>query len=118
LLQGEFDLYGEHHSCLQKIQVRAPGIRAEACWDTENTGDVDLDLHMGNLGYGTCPQQGWATTCPRQDCYYADCKSGSSGKPAWYSATTPASACVGWGSAASGGNCGNPRLDRDIVSCD
>ena len=33
----------------------------------------------------------------------------------WYSAS-PTSACVGWGSLASGA-CPNPRLDRDNVSC-
>ena len=109
LLQGEFDLYGEHVSCQQKIKVRAPGIRAEACWDTEGAG-VDLDLHMSKVdGFQTCPDKGWSGTCANQDCYYSSCTSGKF--PAWYP-NSPASACEGWGSQTTGG-CGNPRLDRD-----
>jgi len=115
IVQSDFDLYGQHYSCSQKIQVRAPGIRAEACWDT--VGNVDIDLHMAKLDHATCAQKGWSDTCAQQDCYYANCKSASFGsKPNWF-ADSPSSSCVGWGSAASGA-CGNPRLDRDNISCD
>lgn len=120
LLQGEFDLYGQHHSCQIKVQVRAPGIRAEACWDTEDSGTnhADLDLHVAKVnGFSSCATKGWSDNCPTEDCYYANCKNTSFGTaPAWY-ADSPASACVGWGSAASGTSCGNPRLDRDLISC-
>jgi len=122
VLQGEFDLYNVHHTCTVKIQVRAPGIRAEACWDTEDNGTnhADLDLHVAKVnGFSQCAtSHGWSDTCSREDCYYANCKDTSFGtKPAWYS-DSPASACVGWGSAAMGQACGNPRLDRDLISCD
>jgi hypothetical protein len=73
---------------------------------------------VAKIDYGTCDQKGWTRTCPGQDCYYGNCKSGSSGRPAWYPPTANSAKCVGWGSAATGANCGNPRLDRDIVSCD
>ena len=111
LLQGEFDLYGTHYSCLQKIQVRAPGIRAETCWDTEKD-DVDLDLHMAKVdGFSSCPKKGWSGTCANQDCYYSGCYGGSS--PSWGYTASALTACEGWGSQATGGSCGNPRLDRD-----
>jgi hypothetical protein len=115
LLQGEFDLMGKRYSCVQKVQVRAPGVRAEACWDT--VGRVDLDLHFAKLnGFSRCAQQGWSETCQKQDCYFANCR-GTEGAshPAWYGDSAD-SACIGWGSGAAG-RCPNPRLDRDIVSC-
>ncbi len=109
LLQGEFDLFGKHYSCSQRIEVRAPGIRAEACWDTEGQG-VDLDLHVARVdGFASCASKGWLDTCPNQDCYYSTCYGNKS--PAWFGASQ-ASACQGWGSQASGA-CSNPRLDCD-----
>lgn len=114
-LQGEFDLNGEHFSCQQKIHVRAPGIRAEACWDTEGQA-VDLDLHMAKLStVGGCAQSGWSRTCEAQDCYYGNCK-GTANSPNWYPANTDASVCHGWGSKTLT-DCLNPRLDRDVISC-
>ena len=108
-LQGEFDLKGTHYVCQQKIQVRAPGIRAEACWDTEGSGD-DLDLHVARVdGFGACSKKGWSDSCSNEDCYYGNCVNAS---PAWYTASA-ASACHGWGSQTTSSTCGNPRLDRD-----
>jgi hypothetical protein len=110
LLEGEFDLFGKHYSCEQKIEVRAPGIRAEACWDTEPQG-IDLDLHVARVdGFSTCPKKGWSGTCINQDCYYSTCIDGSS--PQWFTSTPQSSACQGWGSQTQG-TCYNPRLDRD-----
>jgi hypothetical protein len=121
LLQSDFDLYGQHHSCQIKVQVRAPGIRAEGCWDTEDTGagHADLDLHVAKVnGFDTtCVNTtGWSDGCPDEDCYYGNCKYSGSG-PQWY-ADSPATACVGWGSLATGPTCTNPRLDRDLIDCD
>jgi hypothetical protein len=114
LIQGEFELNGQQYSCQQKIQVRAPGIRAEACWDTVGPS-IDLDLHMAQVTYAnTCPDTGWTSTCPKQDCYYGNCKGGSS--PGWYPPNASTSACQGWGSKTTG-TCFNPRLDRDLISC-
>jgi hypothetical protein len=107
-LTGEFDLGGKHYSCTEKVQVRAPGIRAEACWDTEGSGD-DLDLHVARVdGYGGCAKKGWSNSCASEDCYYNNCVNSS---PGWYGASG-AAACQGWGSQTTG-TCGNPRLDRD-----
>ncbi len=104
---GEFTLNSKSYSCQQKIQVRAPGIRAEACWDTEGQS-VDLDLHMAQVTYGaTCANNGWNATCANQDCYFANCKSGS---PNWFPPNPSTSACQGWGSKTTGA-CNNPRLE-------
>jgi hypothetical protein len=83
IVQGEFDLDGKTYSCTQKVQVRAPGIRAELCWDT--VGNRDIDLHFARLQGNTCTTRGWTTTCMNtngsiQDCYYASsssCPNGS-----------------------------------------
>ncbi len=112
-VEGEFDLNGQHYSCQQKIQVRAPGIRAEACWDTEGQS-VDLDLHMAQVTYGaSCAKKGWNGTCANQDCYFANCKSAS---PNWFPPNPSTAVCQGWGSKTTGA-CNNPRLDRDLISC-
>jgi hypothetical protein len=89
--------------------VRAPGIRAEACWDTEAAG-VDLDLHVAKVdGFATCPKKGWTDTCATEDCHYGNCYGDNT--LSWYPASA-SSACQGWGSQTSG-TCNNPRLDRD-----
>jgi hypothetical protein len=109
LVEGEFDLNGQHYSCQQKVQVRAPGIRAELCWDTMAD---DIDLHMAQTTFGNqCANKGWWATCPKQDCYFSNCKGSSSG-PNWFPATANSDACKGWGSLQAG-SCTNPRLDRD-----
>jgi hypothetical protein len=111
IVTGEFDVGGQHHSCSQKIQVRAPGIRAEACWDTEGQ-NVDLDIHMSRVdGFSSCAQKGWSDVCASEDCYYGSCY--GSDNDNWGYASSPATACVGWGSQSNGGGCNNPRLDRD-----
>jgi hypothetical protein len=127
LVQGEFTLGGVTQSCIQKVQVRAPGIRAELCWDT--VGSVDLDLHFARLQGTSCSfgSHGWASTCDPgllgnpilQDCHFAGCDSSGSA-PGWGYVNSPDSACIGWGSArttTSSQRCTNPRLDRDNVSC-
>ncbi len=109
IVTGEFDLFGKHYACTQKIAVRAPGIRAEACWDTETAG-VDLDLHVARVdGFASCPKKGWSETCATEDCYYGSCYGGNA--LSWYPPSA-SSACQGWGSQTSGA-CNNPRLDRD-----
>lgn len=112
IVTGEFDLEGRHYACNQKVQVRAPGVRAEACWST--AGSVDLDLHVAvtnRAPFTFCDKKGWSDTCEDQDCYYGNCKNDVS----WYG-DSPASACVGWGSKSTGAVCKNPRLDRDLIS--
>ncbi|MGV3621411.1 MAG: hypothetical protein ACO1OB_11375 [Archangium sp.] len=127
VVQGEFTLDGKSYACTQKIQVRAPGVRAELCWDTvgglNGTDGNDIDLHFARLQGMTCANQGWVTTCVNsdnstQDCHYlgtSGCASG--GDPKWGYTASPASSCLGWSSKRSV-NCANPRLDRDNVRCD
>jgi hypothetical protein len=107
------------YTCTVQIQVRAPGLRAEACWSTEGQGD-DLDLHMAKVnGFSSeCPnKQAWSDIdCPdkNEDCYYAECYSKDGDSVDWGYPKSAASACNGWGSQTTGTQpCGNPRLDRD-----
>ncbi len=137
LLTASWELNGQPYSCTVQVQVRAPGLRAEACWATEGQGD-DLDLHMAKVdGFATkCPNtMGWSDidcSSADEDCFYSDCygaagsggsggSSGSGGSGGgggdsvdWGYPTSPAASCNGWGSQTTGGGaCGNPRLDRD-----
>ncbi len=128
-VQGEFDLSGTHYVCTQKVRVRAPGVRAELCWDTVGGQGLsdgnDIDLHFARLQGTSCANKGWDTVCSNnaigllQDCYYfvaSGCPTGS-GPPGWGYANSPNSACQGWGSKRGAGVCTNPRLDRDNVTC-
>lgn len=134
VVQGEFDLNGQHYVCTQKVEVRAPGIRAELCWDTVGsfTGGNDIDLHLARAQGLTCANPGWSTTCSQgtgtsqsyADCWYnssSGCRDYSSHGPNWGYSNSPDSACQGWASARSATGtqkCTNPRLDRDNISCD
>ena len=121
IVQGEFTLDGRSYSCTQKVQVRAPGIRAELCWD--NVGSNDVDLHFARLQGNTCTTRGWTTTCMNgngsvQDCYYStlsSCPNGST-TTGWGYTASATTACQGWSSTRTSA-CSNPRLDRDNVSC-
>ena len=126
VVQGEFDLQGKHYVCTQKVQVRAPGIRAELCWDS--VGGNDIDLHFARLQGVSCAAKGWDTVCPQgqtyQDCWYdgrSGCRDTSSAPgPNWGYTDSPATACSGWSSKRGTGGlgCTNPRLDKDNISCD
>jgi hypothetical protein len=124
-VQGEFDLNGQHYVCTQKVQVRAPGVRAELCWDTVGgigTGGNDIDLHFARLQGTTCSTKGWDQTCNagEQDCYYLNCQDTVFGPPpAWGYADSATTACHGWGSKRDPTSaCTNPREDHDNVTCD
>ncbi|MDP2273702.1 MAG: hypothetical protein Q8N23_23305 [Archangium sp.] len=127
IVQGEFTLDGETYSCTQKVQVRAPGIRAELCWDTVgglSSGGNDIDLHFARLQGTTCTTHGWNATCMNtngsvEDCYWAGasrCANGST-DPGWGYTDSAMSACRGWSSKRTS-SCTNPRLDLDNVRCD
>ena len=123
LLDASWTLDGKQYTCSLKVQVRAPGLRAEACWDTEGAGGHDdLDLHMAKVSnFPKCATEVWSdqstkATCnaANEDCYYGDCVASEFGHTNWGYATSPASACAGWGSQTAGvTSCNNPRLDRD-----
>ncbi len=120
IVQGEFTLDGKSYSCTQKVQVRAPGIRAELCWDT--VGGIggagnDIDLHFARLQGVTCATKGWTNICPTQDCYYNSGCADGRGTPGWGYTQSAATACQGWSSKRTSA-CDNPRLDRDNVQCD
>ncbi|MFO0678895.1 MAG: hypothetical protein U0169_20370 [Polyangiaceae bacterium] len=131
VVQGEWDLGGKHYVCTQKVEVRAPGIRAELCWDTvgggllSTEGGNDIDLHFARLQGVTCAKQGWDSTCSsggaQQDCYWnssSKCTSGSTNANWGYANAASSSICTGWSSPRSASTtCTNPRLDKDNVSC-
>lgn len=116
LVKGEFDLSGKHYECTVKVQVRAPGIRAEACWTPMPN---DVDLHVARLQGGSAPH-GWFTTAgnsPGDDCYYnSKCAKGGGGQN-WGYTVSPNTACQGWGSRRGTAACQNPRLDSDNIQC-
>ncbi len=124
VLTASWTFDGQPYTCTVQIGVRAPGLRAEACWDTEAQGD-DLDLHMAKVnGFSTkCPNtQAWsdlACASENEDCYWEECYSGPGARPGgdavteWGFASSLSTACTGWGSQSTGASCGNPRLDRD-----
>jgi hypothetical protein len=121
LVQGEWDDAGGHHACTVKVQVRAPGIRAELCWAPMPN---DLDLHLARLQNKSCNVHGWFETCASDettdDCYYLSACSGtfSTDPSPWGYPQSPPSACLGWGSSRTVDTCDNPRLDQDNISCD
>ncbi|MBI5537391.1 MAG: hypothetical protein HY898_32005 [Deltaproteobacteria bacterium] len=130
ILKGKFELQGKNYECTLKVQVRAPGIRAELCWDTAgDDGNNDVDLHFARLqGNSGCAQHGWFLPCDSapnaDDCYYnssSGCTSGDD--PGWGYADSHKAACHGWGSLRGTPGfpdnfpCTNPRLDRDNISC-
>ncbi|GMU61998.1 MAG: hypothetical protein AMXMBFR34_37610 [Myxococcaceae bacterium] len=131
IVQGEFLLNGQQYTCTQKVQVRAPGIRAELCWDTvggtSGTQGNDIDLHFARLQGVSCSSQGWDEECISggglQDCYYLNasgCVSNSFSGPGWGYADSADSACLGWSSKRNPNGtqgCTNPRLDRDNIRC-
>lgn len=126
VVQGEFKLEGQSYTCTQKVQVRAPGIRAELCWDS--VGDNDIDLHVARLQGVSCSTQGWNQTCGQtyghQDCFWnseSGCTSDAASGPTWGYNPSPDSACFGWSSKRSTAGpqkCTNPRLDKDTIRCD
>jgi hypothetical protein len=136
IVQGEWDLGSTHYVCTQKVQVRAPGIRAELCWDTVGGGGPifnpgvgnDVDLHFARLQGTSCANAGWnavcGTTSNYQDCFYhpaSGCPDPVQGgaAPNWGYTSSADSACIGWSSKrTTPGGCSNPRLDKDNVVCD
>lgn len=111
LVQGQFTYDQETYSCTQKVQVRAPGVRVELCWDMDG-GSRDVDLHVART-FGACSSNAWDNEC---DCNYKNTSAN------WGYSSSPGSACSGWGStsggSSDGGNpCNNPRLDKDNISC-
>jgi len=87
----------ETFTCTWVIDVIAPGLRIELCWDT--TGPVDVDLHLGRIGV-TSDWFDYSGT--DADCYYTNCKDTT-----WHD--------VNWGYPMTSGHY-NPRLDIDNIS--
>jgi hypothetical protein len=122
LAKAEWDAGGAHHSCTLKVQVRAPGIRAELCWAPM---PQDVDLHFARLQNPKACRHGWFYTCSAgedgDDCYFdgnTGCSTGFTTNPSrWGYARSPAAACHGWGSSRQA-ECDNPRLDQDNIDCD
>lgn len=133
LVKGEFKVGGQVHECTVKVEVRAPGIRTELCWEHHPSAfplfpadTHDLDLHFARLqGNDSCDNEGngWFYTCNNgqnaDDCFYANCDESPSGSvSAWGYERSDDSACKGWGSRRDFlARCDNPRLDLDNIQC-
>jgi hypothetical protein len=103
---------GEIFTCTFLIKIRAPGFRAELCWDTSGTSDLDLWLHdPANMG-------DWVVPTNDDTCAYYNCRNGGPavvGIPAidWGYTDSTGSGCR---EPATGGVCHNPRLDIDNIN--
>jgi hypothetical protein len=130
VVRSRFIVAKKLFECDIKVQVRAPGIRAELCWDNvghdPEPGGNDTDLHLARLqGNESCTQHGWFLPCGSapnaDDCYYDDssgCGRRGLQSPGWGYPDSHSAACHGWGSLrASASSCTNPRLDRDNIFC-
>jgi hypothetical protein len=121
---------GTVYECEFIVHIGGPGLRVEACWDTDGVADIDLHVHKPD---DTSP---WFTTdgstnsakVNPADCYYFNCRAtnyfcpipGLCGDQAnWGYAASPLSACVGGPEGATWqlvGSCANPRLDIDNIA--
>lgn len=124
LVTGSFEIGGNAYECTVKVQVRAPGIRAELCWSPMPN---DVDLHFARLQNSeSCSNNGhgWFSSCngdeTGDDCYFSSstgCTGFGSNPSAWGYARSPNSACQGWASRRGLTPCDNPRLDADNITC-
>lgn len=119
VVSGAFQANGKDYFCTVKVKVRAPGLRAEMCWDMkDDTGlgfglsSSDVDLHLARLqgvdSCGTPPSgeagaHGWFNSCgaapTSDDCYFScdsGCRTGNTGFCLGKPAPAP-----GWGYAPS-----------------
>ncbi len=101
--------------CTFIVPVRADGFRAELCWNTTGTDDLDLWLHIPtNTNTWGQIVNGGAT--PNFDtCAYYDCKDlpieSLLGRLNWGYADVPGASCR----EPDGTACHNPRLDIDNI---
>jgi hypothetical protein len=111
---------GSTQECEFIVHVGGPGLRVEACWDTDGMVDIDLHVHRPD---STTPWLCSDTTCSNfntDDCNFANCTSSAwsfFGTPAdWGYPQSPLAECEdadsGWSLV---GFCANPRLDIDNI---
>ncbi len=110
---------GQTLTCTFIVHIGGPGLRVELCWD--RTGATDIDLHVHRPGTTTpwfTTQLNNSTVNP-DDCYYRNCKAGSTSQlPNWGYANSPLAQCSGGPEGAQWtllGYCRNPRLDLDNI---
>jgi hypothetical protein len=103
---------GSSIGCTWIVQVKAPGLRVELCWD--ETGPTassprDMDLHLGRQG--TTFEWFDGDT----DCYFGSCQDNTP-DPFWGYEDSPIDNCTGPGARGDFvGSCPNPRLDIDNI---
>jgi|JI10StandDraft_1071094.scaffolds.fasta_scaffold05473_4 hypothetical protein len=102
---------GQVYVCTFIVHIANPGLRVELCSDRSSSTDIDLHLHRP----GTTTD--WFSNT--DDCYYSNCKAGSTAAPNWGYANSPLAECVGGPEGSQWqtlGYCRNPRLDIDSIS--
>lgn len=94
--------------CTFIIPIRAPGFRAELCWNTTGSDDVDFWVHRPR---NTNP---WVSggTNTGDNCAYNNCRNNGLRSINWGYAATPGMDCR----EPAAGGCNNPRLDIDNIA--
>ena len=115
------DAQGVSHTCTFIVHIRGPGLRAELCWDTTGSSDVDLHVHKPGTTSSWFTTNGQVGgTINTDDCYYYNCKATTfATRPNWGYANSAISECVGSQEGAQWqalNYCANPRLDVDNIS--
>lgn len=98
---------GPTFECTFIVKIRAPGFRAELCWDRTGETDVDFWVHDPR---NTNP---WGQVSNGDTCAYYNCRNTFLRRIDWGYAPTPGGACR---EPAPGMLCNNPRLDVDNIS--
>ncbi len=109
---------GTTFTCTFIVQVRAPGLRVELCWDTTGQDDLDLWLHdprnTNPFGAHTNTDTCAWYNCPNPVFPGLDlCSSNRSRNISWGYADVPGVACR----QPDGTACHSPRLDIDNINC-
>jgi hypothetical protein len=106
---------GTTFECTFIIPIRAPGFRAELCWDRTGMTDVDFWVHRpGNTNPWIATGTGTGPSNP-DTCMFSNCRNTSSTfRINWGYPTTPGMDCRD--PLAMGGGCQSPRLDLDNVA--
>ncbi|MBL8679234.1 MAG: hypothetical protein JNK05_08720 [Myxococcales bacterium] len=92
--------------CMFIIPIRAPGFRAELCWDRTGSTDIDFWVHRPNN------TANWTTgtSLSNVTCGWTTCRNARNLD--WGFTRTPGTDCR---EPLAGGGCNNPRLDIDNV---
>lgn len=96
---------GTTFECTFLVRIRAPGFRAELCWDRSGMTDLDFWVHDPRN------QNAWGQYGNPDTCAYYNCRNAAALN--WGYPATAGGACR---EPAPGAVCNNPRLDVDNIA--